>query len=235
MALAHSPRIVTNNITLYYDEQNMKSGNSLELIKNRPAIIQSSSERRFSLDSDLNTMHSQIAQYNSSALGSGFSFSVWAKRTGITTGNWDPMILIDSGGPRYRMLWFGWFNNTTDRIHCSMPYYSAIDTSTWFSVDPYWSDAGLSLNINQWYNICATYSNSSRVLKVYINSILGSSGTRPGLGDLNNPNNSPIQIYGCNGNSVQNSQVNSCFFYNRELTQQEVQQNFNALRGRYGS
>lgn len=236
MGINYNPSTVTSSIILAYDEANTKSGTSSELIARRVATVTSATERRFNQDTSLATMYASVAQYNSAAPspGTGFSISAWIRRTGATSGTWDPMVLIDSGGPRYRMLWFGWFTNTTDKIHCSIPYYSATDTAVYWSLDPTWADAGLTLSINTWYNFSATYNNSTRLLTTYINAIPALSGTRPGLGDLNNPNNSPVQIYGCNNTPNGNSQVNNVRLYNRALTAEEVRINFNGLRNRYG-
>ena len=235
MGVTYNPRLSTTGLIFCYDETNIKSGTSSELIENRNASIISTTQRDFAQDTSLATTYASVAQYNSSAPspGTGFSFSAWIRRTGATTGDWNIIMNIDSGGPRYRMLWFGWYFNTTDRIHCSMPYYNGTDSSNWFSVDPTWANAGLTLVQNQWYNFTATYNNSTRVLSTYINGILALSGTRPGLGDLNNPNNAPIRMYGCNNTSSQNGQLTSVSLYNRALTTQEIQQNFNATKSRF--
>lgn len=236
MGLAHSPRIVTDGIVLAYDETNVKSADTSELILSRSATVASSTQRNFAQDTLLETTYASVAQYDNTAPapGSGFSFSAWIRRTGATSGSWDPIVLIDSGGPRYRMLWFGWYFNTTDRIHCSMPYYSATDTSSYWSVDPTWANAGLTLVTNQWYNFSASYDNTTRSLNTYINANLAASGTRPGAGDLNNPNSAVVRLYGCDGVSNSNSQITAFTMYNKALTQEEITQNFNALRGRYG-
>lgn len=237
MGVAYNPGVVADRIILAYDEGNPKSGTSSELISTRTASAISGTQRDFSQDSTLATTYAITNQYNSSAPspGTGFSFSSWIRRTGSTSGNWDVIVYIEgSSPPAHRMLWFGWFFNTTDRIHCSMPYYSATDTPVYWSVDPFWSDAGLTLVTNQWYNFTATYANSTRVLTTYINGRFALSGIRPGLGDLNNPNGAPIRMFGCNNTPNGNSQLSSFTIYNKALSQSEVQQNFNALRGRYG-
>ena len=234
MALQHSPSIVTDGIVLLYDEDSNKSGNTSELVLGRAATVQSSTERRFALDTLISSCHASAAEYGSTATGTGFSFSTWIRRTGNTTGNWDQIVGIDGGGPTYRMLWFGFYAGETSRIHCSMPYWTGVGSTTWFSVDPYFTDAGITFEVNKWYNFCATYTNSSRVLMNYINGRFAASGTRGGSGDLNNPNGSPVQLFGCNGVSSQNSQLRTFTMYNRPLTEPEVLQNFNALRGRFG-
>ena len=131
------------------------------------------------------------------------------------------------------MVWFGFYAGSLSQIHCSMPYYVGTNNSTWYDLNPNFSNVQISFQINTWYNFTATYNNSTRLLSNYINGRFAVSGTRPGLGDLNNPNGSPIQLFGCNGVSSQNSQQRFFSMYNYALSQAEVIQNYNALRGRF--
>ena len=89
---------------------------------------------------------------------------------------------------------------------------------------------------NSYYNVCATKSTNG--LRIYLNGIL--SGTNltspPGTTDSSN-----IFIIGSSDNFSSPSQlwpfrgdIPSVKIYNRALTQTEITQNFNALRGRYG-
>jgi len=238
MALSHSPKIPLQGLLFLYDEQNIKSGNTSELILGRNATVQSTTERRFTIDSSLSTIHaSSINAYNSTAPlpGTGFSFSVWLRRTGNTTNTWDQLIGIDGGGPNYRTLWFGFYSGQTSQFHCSHPYWDGISSSNWWSVDPSFANVGINFEINKWYNFCSTYENSTRICRNYINGILAASGTRPGLGDLNNPNGSTIQLFGCNNVPSQNAQLRIFSMYNRRLTESEIFENYNALRGRFDS
>lgn len=86
------------------------------------------------------------------------------------------------------------------------------------------------LSTNMWYNITSTYDGS--FIRLYLNGVLDSSISQTGT-VTSNPG--PLLIgklsygdYYFNGN-VSNTQV-----YNRALSAQEVQQNFNALRSRFG-
>jgi hypothetical protein len=97
--------------------------------------------------------------------------------------------------------------------------------------------------VNGWYHIIATYDLSS--CKIYLNGILqnttsysssnvvliGSNGAQAGIGALFSTfgNVSTPSRYGTfNGN------IAKIGYYNRALTAQEITQNFNATRGRYG-
>jgi len=236
MATRYSPKIITDGAVLYYDENNKNSTNKKDLILGRNAVLAASNYSYFVNDGLFGTTAASVAQYNSSAPspGTGFSGNFWIRRTANTTGNWDTICYVDTGGPRYRQLWFGWYYNVTDQIHCSVPYYSAVDTTDWWSVDPAWSYVGLTFVVGQWYNFCFSYNNATRLHSTYINGMLAASGTRPGLGDMNNPNGSNIYIFGTSNQSYANGNLKSVIFYNRALTASEVMQNFVAVRNKYG-
>jgi hypothetical protein len=237
MALNHSPSVVTNGLVLCYDEGNPKSGTTAELVSQRAATVASTTERRFAQDTLLSSIYASSAAYNSAANspGTGMTLSTWFRRTGNTTGGWDLMAAMDGSAPRYRTFWFGFYTNQTSQIHLSLPYYTGSGTTTQFwDVNPTFASVGITLVTNQWYHFAGTYDNSSRVCNTYINARFAATGTRPGLGALNNPNNSTLQIFGCNNVSSFNAQTRLLTLYNRALSAAEVAQNFNALRGRFG-
>jgi hypothetical protein len=83
--------------------------------------------------------------------------------------------------------------------------------------------------INTWYNAVAVYDGSA---KVYVNSVLlsqSSAGSSAGF---------PAGVWIGNGSLLGNSfwkgNIAQTSIYNRALTPQEILQNFNATRGRYG-
>jgi hypothetical protein len=236
MAVYRGPQIITDGLVFCYDEGDLLSKNKKELAYDSVAVLADPSYNYFARSTQLDTTAASIAQYNSTSPspGTGFSGNIWIRRTGNTTGNWDSIFYMDGGGPRYRQIWFGWYLNTTDRIHCSMPYYSATDTTNWWSVDPSWSDAGLTFTINNWYNFSFSYNNSTRVLSTYINGKFALSDTRPGAGDINNPNGAVTYIFGLNGNSYVNSQTKLLSIYNRPLSSNEIVYNYNVFKTRFG-
>lgn len=99
------------------------------------------------------------------------------------------------------------------------------------------------LSIGTWYNICATYDKTQT--KIYLNSVLegttnysngniildnnvngntGAIGAKiSGFGNVASP-----QRYGTFNGNIANTQL-----YNRALTAAEIQQNYNALKGRF--
>ena len=111
-------------------------------------------------------------------------------------------------------------------------YTNAIRFNT-FLVDYYAEGQSVSITPNTWYNMVHTYNYITKVSKVYVNSVLGSTSTR--TVDLNaNTINSVIKIgnYGFGGDTFTGS-IPQVLIYNRELSSDEVLQNFNATRGRY--
>ena len=86
-----------------------------------------------------------------------------------------------------------------------------------------------TLSQNTWYNLTWTYNGSA--ITVYTNSIVGETAALSGpLKTNTNPLNIARSIYGNNTQMI----CSGTQIYNRALSQEEITQNFNALRGRYG-
>ena len=92
------------------------------------------------------------------------------------------------------------------------------------------------LNLNQWYNFTFVANSADNSLKIYVNGIIEPSSTdttyngtlKVNLGATLSIGADPTRSRYFGGN-VATTQI-----YNRALTAQEITQNFNALRGRYG-
>lgn len=88
------------------------------------------------------------------------------------------------------------------------------------------------LTLNTWHHYVATYNNGAK--SVYLNGVLVGTQTYTGPGDFSNANNVLIgRRFGDSSRSLRGS-VSVAKIYNRALSAAEVQQNFNATRGRYG-
>ena len=81
-----------------------------------------------------------------------------------------------------------------------------------------------NISANNWYNFVVT-KNSINDINFYQNGIL--------LGTVNNTATVSINKIGA-GYAYDNAKISNVSFYNRALSAQEILQNFNALRGRYG-
>jgi hypothetical protein len=215
MALSHSPQIVRDGLVLYLDAANIKS-------------YPGTGTTWFGLRNNNNGTLENGVGYSTNNLGSlvfdgindiivcgtfSVSFltvSVWVYKTSTTT---------NQGICRKN---FGWaisqFNGTLQ---------VAIGTSWTFY------NTGYTIPLNTWVNIVYTYSGTgSSSQTVYINgsSIFTNSN---GSGALV-ANTNPVRIGFDDNNWFWGGRIAQTQIYNRILSAQEIKQNFEATRGRYG-
>jgi hypothetical protein len=85
---------------------------------------------------------------------------------------------------------------------------------------------------SQWNNIVATWDGTTK--KIYVNGILGAtSSTLTGTVTENTSGAAYVGIYGSFAGYPFNGKIATTSVYNKALTAEEIQQNFNALRGRF--
>lgn len=87
--------------------------------------------------------------------------------------------------------------------------------------------------LNTWTNICFTWK-SAGTSAIYINGSLLTSRAISAVPSTNPSSNGRIGLGHANNYSFYTGKLPSAQIYNRQLTDQEVTQNFNAYRGRYG-
>ena len=90
------------------------------------------------------------------------------------------------------------------------------------------------MNTSNWYQVVGTYTSGSR--KLYINGILVNSDTQSGT-IVTNTGGMSIGAYGGYSGSrgyYYNGNLAICRVYNKELSADEIGQNFNATRSRFG-
>ena len=230
MSFHHSPKIVTDGLVLCLDAANRKSysgsgtiwrdlsgRNNNGIIVNSPSFINNTFN--FTGSNYITTPLNLYAQDNSV-----FSFNLWFKATanGVilyqttaantgTNGGWVPGIYIDS--------------NNKLRITC----FWGVTTGGGYVTSN-------DVIYNKWYNIVHTFDSSNN-RRVYIDGLLVSTivGSQAsysstfylilGGGTASGWPNDP-------GASMRGS-ISTFSFYRKVLSQSEVLQNYNALRGRF--
>ena len=150
---------------------------------------------------------------------SSFSLSCWFR---ITTLNNSFRPLIDCGN----------FGGGT------AGYCIAINNSNrlYVAVNAGFVEISNSITTNTWYNVVATASfGTPYSLNLYLNGILGTVNTSATTNALTNNSSFVRLAQNIVGGLIRFSgNIAQASIYNRALTAAEIQQNFNALRGRYG-
>lgn len=90
-----------------------------------------------------------------------------------------------------------------------------------------------TLSAGTWYNVVFTLNNTSYRKEIYLNGNFNTSAVGGGayVGTGSNARiGGPVLAFGLHLDGA----IASCSFYNRVLSAEEIEQNFNALRSRYG-
>lgn len=231
MSFFHSPRIVTDGLVLYLDAGNPESYSgsgtdwfnlvspleSGSLIADSSFISENIGVIQFDGTDDYIEPSSTIL--TNSFLQANWTISFWVKWDIINTTNLstDDRHLLTHGNESTRQGLHLTQRNT--RIHFGL--YS----------DDY--QGTTLLQTNTWYNVVFTLDNTSYDQQIFLNGNLDATFTAGGAytGGTNS-----ARIYGkalSFGNPLSGSS-GVCMAYDRVLTEQEVLQNYNALRGRFG-
>lgn len=217
MAFAYSPKIVTDGLVLYLDAANPYSyvsgstawndisrGGNNGTLVNGPTF---SSANNGSIVFDGTNDLVRINNGNGINIGNIFTTFIWVRFNSFNTVLLGSNDFADSGYPLY-------VANLNDLYITAGSQYTGINTA--------------NLSINQWTYLTVVRNNTS--VTWYKNSVnigtstLGSSSDNI-LKSIGNYNNGGFPL---NGN------ISSTQVYNRALSAQEVQQNYNATKGRFG-
>ena len=213
MGLNHSPSIVTNGLTLYLDSVNSKSypgsGTTWTNLSSNTNPLTLVNSPTFSANGVFSFNGSnQYATTSNNVLNS----TAYTKCAWFQTSNLSATNNIISGNNGQHAFWLAGGNKLNSGHNGG---WSTVQSNT-------------TLVTNQWYFGVVTF-NTTTGWALYLNGLLevtnASTTTFTGTGDV------LVAAYG-NSNLFQ-GQINGVFIYNRVLTAQEIQQNFNALRGRY--
>jgi hypothetical protein len=219
MALSHSPRIITNGLVLCLDAANRKSypttgttwtdlsgcGNNGTLVNGVGYVGTNGGSLSFdAVDDRFNGSFSCNKTY--------YSFDIWCYPTALTDYNWS-IGFNDFWGD------FGFHTASTGGVY--------IGTSVGSRISPWRSNVFV---LNTWQNFTWTFDNGAG--KFYKNGNLETSGnlalsTRSSFTSYNGGG------YGA-GNNCTGRLASLKVYSGKVLTAAEVQQNFNALKSRYG-
>jgi len=223
MALSHSPSIVTDGLVLYLDAANSKS-------------YPGTGTGWFDLSQNVftGTMTNGVS-YNSSNAGTMIfdgsddyvripHNSIFNFTTSLSLSFW---FKTSVGTQRYLTT------KSDDSFYVSIGVVSSGKLSTWLNATSPggWKTSVASVDTNQWVNGVITYNGSSGF--IYINGSLDTSFAASGslsasTSAVDIGTRTLIPGYYFNGS------IANVMFHNINLNSQQIQQNFNALRGRFG-
>jgi len=227
-----SNTIVTDGLILYYDGANPQCYVSGDTTSNDLSITQSTGTLTNGVTYDTDNNGSWVFDgiddyieisdneiFNDIEYNKPFTFSIW---TTPTTLSGVKILLGKRNGATGKGLYLGFNNNTLRWGMVTLPFASyTINTTTTYS-------------INNLYHIVGTFDGSDATgLNIYVNKILQSSTI-----DFNNPmgtilTTTPVTIGAGNAEFYSTGEIYSAKIYNRELTQEEITQNYNAMKSRF--
>lgn len=228
MGLSHSPSLVLSGLTLCLDAGNPKSYPGSGTTWTDLSGINSSGELVNS------------PTYNSSNLGY-FQFVTddYARipnNTALDTQTPTVEVWVKTNATTQSGFWFE--KGDVNTQYSLFQEGSVIQWRQYFS-----SGQGLTnlstvtatyMNTSSWYQVVGTYTSGAR--RLYINGVLVNSDSQSGTINTNASGMSIGVFGGYNGarGYYYNGNLSICKIYNRALSADEISQNFNALRGRYG-
>lgn len=220
MGIAYNTSIVTDGLVLCLDAANKKSypgtgttWSDLSGNGNNGTIVNAT----FTSDLSTNTFNftsgtTYIDIPNNLQYVTQFSAGGWFKSLGTP-------------GSGYHILLGG------DSLEISMPTSGEIRTGVTTSNGRFVSNHGLGIVDGKWHFLSMTFDGTSK--RSFIDGVF--VGAQAVTGTLQNIfANRRIGVYGSQTIYFTNGYISNVFVYNRSLSDTEIQQNFNALRGRYG-
>jgi hypothetical protein len=235
MAFNYSPKIINDSsLVLYLDAANPKSyvsgstvwtdvsrGGNAGALTNGPTYNTSNGG---SIVFDGTNQHINLG--TSFSIPQNGTISFWTKLTnsiilGVYTGNQRPFGINGN----FELRWGGLsgFDNAYLQADMGFSGPASINNGvTLQSTTANWYNT-------TWYNICVTYSTTNNQCKMYIQSVLEDTK------GVTNPSGLTGNFYigRSTGGGYLGGRVSNFMFYNRVLSESEVLQNYNALKGRY--
>ena len=224
MGLAHSPRIVRDGLVLYLDAANIKSypgsgttwtdisGKGYDGTLINGPTFSSDNLGCVVFDGSNDTVH---GVHNSELnLRNDLTVECWFRRTG-SRGDW---VRIFGKGDSSNRTYGLWYN-----VNSNYFLYQRYGGSTMNILHT------KSVVLNEWYHVMGTSSGSTHTL--YVNGVVKNTTTSSGTF---HSSTDPYKVGYGNIHLSHIGNVSNCRIYNRGLSEAEVKQNYNALKGRFG-
>lgn len=230
MAFNYSPKIVTDGLVLCLDAANPRSYASgstswldLSRSQNNGGLVNGptfNSANGGSIVFDGVDDYTIVSNSTSLQVGATFSINCWIKTTILSSRE----AIFSTRGTNAAGSWMlevGPANSNTNTV-------AITGVGTWIFVA-----VNNSISLNTWTNICFVRPNNSVIGNMYIN---GASVNSQQTTSYSITNNSDSLYVGISrpGAEFFNGNISTVYLYNRALSAQEIQQNYNALKGRYG-
>ena len=234
MGIAYNPKIVTDGLVLCLDAANPKSypgsgatwfdlsgNNNNGTLVNNPSVAGGSVTFNYLNSQQVNFSSAPSLQFLNRA---PYTLEAWVYPTrnpdaNNWTGIFDRESNLGSGRDGYNLYFLG--SATTETYFSSDRWATGTLTIPSILVDS-------SQSVNNWNHIVVTYDGTN--VAIYRNSVLGQSIASTG----NITNNVKTLNIGVRGGQFFDGNVSNAKIYSKALSIQEIQQNFNAARGRFG-
>ena len=231
LALSHSPSIITQNLVLCLDAANSKSypgsgttwtdlsgrGNTGTLTNGATYNSANGGSIVFDGVDDYGTIEAN----SSFQLGNGYTLCAWVKSNN-NPGNYAGIC------GTFDVIPSAYFGSNFSIQPSTQTFYFLVGGSS-----TYYIPALTTYTIGQWYYLIGTISGAE--CKFYINGTLNTTYTQPSASSAPGATTKfkMGRFYQDTDNFYFNGNIATCKFYNRALSAAEVQQNFNALKGRF--
>ena len=227
MALAHSPKIVTDGLVLCLDAGNPKSypgsgttwydlsGNGNNGTNSNITYSSTNGGILYFNDSSSVSLISNSSSLNPTT---GLTIESWVKFSGNSAD-----FIFEKGNVNTQ---YSLFSHSTDIVFRT---YHSGDTS-YHTQNPSKSSVGV---VNgQWHHIVGSWDGSTK--RIYVDGILRNSASKSGNLVTQSTGAAVGRFGGTTTGYYFGGYIPKVSVYNRGLTASEIQQNFNALRGRFG-
>ena len=222
MATGYSPKIATDGLVFYVDFANSKSyGGSGSTVADLTGNVGDGTVNGATFSSDNNGVFSfdgsndQIAFPNSTALDNqNITVIVWAKTDATSqNGFW-----FEKGSVNTQYSLFQEGSNIVWRNHIGSGTHSQYTTTATY------------INTSDYFQVAGTFTSGTKT--TYVN---GTARTTQSLTATISTNSGGIRIGSyITGGYFYNGNIASVAVFSKALTAAEIQQNYNALKGRFG-